>query len=180
MNKKPLSTQRRRGERGMAMMEVLISMLLIAGWMLSNAGLQMGALKFQKSAESRLRAISLFTELAERMEANVRGARAGDYALAATSTATTSTSNCATSTCQPTQLATYDLAQWTARAASTVKITAMSVEDVTPAGGITTYRISLSWEEPRGRQRYASAGDGQAATEVMSYFTTKAVRNATF
>ena len=157
------------------MLEVLVGMLVLALWMLSSAGLQMGALKFQKSAESRLTAVALVSELGERMEANYLGARSGDYALVATDAATVANTDCAALTCQPNALAAFDLAQWTTRAASTLRLNEVSVVDATPAGGITTYTISISWEEQRGRQTYAAGAT--PTTETMSYVTTKVVRN---
>lgn len=166
-----------RQVRGVVMLEVLVGMLVLALWMLSSAGLQMGALKFQKSAESRLTAVALVSELGERMEANYLGARGGDYALVATDAATVANTDCSAVTCQPNALAAFDLAQWTTRAASTLKLTEVSVVDATPAGGITTYTISVSWEESRGRQAYADAASAMPTTETMSYVTTKVVRS---
>ena len=166
-----------RQVRGVAMLEVLVGMLVLALWMLSSAGLQMGALKFQKSAESRLTAVALVSELGERMEANYLGARSGDYALVATDAATVAITDCSAVTCLPNALAAFDLAQWTTRAVSTLKLTEVSVVDATPAGGITTYTISISWEGPRGRQTYADAASARPNTETMSYVTTKVVRN---
>ena len=161
----------------MAMLEVLIGMLLIALWMLASAGLQLGALKFQKSAESRLTAIALASELGERMEANYLGARDGRYALATTGDVSPAGADCAATTCQPDALAVFDLNQWTARVVSALKQGEVSVVEAAAAGGITTYTISVSWEEPRGRQTYADAGNSAPRTETMSYVTTKVVRN---
>ncbi len=162
---------------GFAMIEVLVSMLLIALWMLSSASLQVGAIKIQKSADSRLTAVSLVGELAERMEANRRGASTGDYLLATTSVATETISNCAAASCQPSDIAAYDLAQWTARAAASLKTAQFGVADATPLGGIRTYTISVSWQEPRGRQNYGDSAAASAATETMSYLTTKVIHD---
>ena len=166
----------RQSARGMAMLEVLFGMLLIALWMLASAGLQLGALKFQKSAEFRLTAVTLASELGERMEANYLGARDGRYALATTGAVTSTGSDCAAVTCQPAALAVFDLNQWTTRVVSALKQSEVSVV-VGATGGITTYTISVSWEEPRGRQTYDDAGNSAPRTETMSYVTTKVVRN---
>lgn len=172
-------SRRACGQSGVALLEVLIAMLVIAVWMLSNAGLQLGALKFQKSAESRLRAVTLASEIAERMEANPRGAQSGYYALDATSSATSASTNCASLSCSPQQLAAFDLAQWTGLAASTIDLVETRIDSVAAAGGATAYQISLSWKEPRGRQRYAGS-TGTESTETMTYVATKVVRNVSF
>ena len=169
----------RNGARGVALFEVLIGMVLIAAWLLSYAGLQLGALKFQKSAESRLAAVALSSELAERMEVNLRGAYAGNYSLAATTVPVIMGTDCAAVVCQPSDLAAYDLAQWSARAAAALTLSELSVVVTTPTGGVTTYQINISWQERRGRQTYAADTRSPGArTETMSYVTSKALRNA--
>jgi type IV pilus assembly protein PilV len=155
------------------MIEALISMFLIAMWMLSSAGLHFGILKYQKSSEYRLVAISLASELAERMEANLDGAVAGHYTLLPTSSAVPAGSDCADVDCSPSLIAAYDLSQWSGRASTALVLEAISVTDVTPAGGLRTYNIAISWKEPRGRR-----GSASGSTEAMSYVTTKVVRNA--
>lgn len=164
----------RQRSRGLGMIEVLIGMVVVALWLLSNAGLTLNALRFQKSADSRMTAVSLASELGERMETNYRAAQSGQYALPATNTAPNAARDCAAQTCQPVDLAAYDLAQWTARAASALKLTEVSVTNATPVGGVTTYSISVTWEEPRGRRAHQ---DTSAQSETMSYTTTKLVRN---
>ena len=75
-------------------------------------------------------------------------------------------------------MANYDLADWSARVAAGIKqLQSMSIVDTTPAGGLTTYTITISWNEPKGRQTYEAGAT--AATETMSYVMTKVVRNAT-
>jgi type IV pilus assembly protein PilV len=162
-------------QRGIAMIESLVAMLVIAIWLLANAGLQANAIRFQKSAEYRLAAVSLATELGERMEANRAGALGGNYDLAATDEETTSTASCAGANraCTPLALAQFDLAQWSQRAVESLKISSISVETVTSPGVAQSYLITISWFEPRGRRDY---GNGDGAAEVMSYSTTKAIQ----
>jgi type IV pilus assembly protein PilV len=155
----------RRHQSGIALMEVLISMFIVALWLLASAGMQMG--KLQKSAEFRIKAIALATELGERMEANTTAARAGSYALAAGATLGAAT-NCDTTACTPTQLAEYDLRQWSDRVSSTLKVDEFSVvKDA--AATLAEYTIRISWKEPRGAQTYSTTG----TTETMTYTTVK-------
>lgn len=163
----------RAAAQGVAMIEVLIGMLVIALWLLSSAGLQASSLKFQKGAQSRLTALALAVELSERMEANAAGARSGDYEVSITDTATTTTNDCETSACSPTALANYDLAQWTTRLTQSMILKAATVATVSGAS-VTTYTITIAWDEPRGRQTYA---DKTSKTERMSFTTTKVIRN---
>lgn len=165
----------RASSGGFAMIEVLIAMFLIALWMLASAGTQLASIKFQTSSANRTLAIALAGELSERIEANGVAAKSGSYALAARSTATDSGIDCTTTHCTPTQMAAFDLAQWSARVTSTLPLLAsMSVVAGTNASGLVTYTIRIDWNEPRGRQTYASSG----TTEVLSYVLTRTVRHA--
>lgn len=149
------------------MIEVLVSMLIIAMWLLASAGMQVGMFKLQKSADYRLKAIALATELGERMEANGVEAQAGSYALAAGATVT-APSDCAQVACSKADLAKYDLKQWSDRVSSAMIVDTVTVTLDTTAAQ-KTYSISISWKEPRGRQTYSATG----ATETATYTTIK-------
>jgi type IV pilus assembly protein PilV len=153
-------------ERGVAMMEVLVSMLVIALWLLGSAGMQAGMFKLQKSAGSRLTAMALATELSESMQANLGGAKAGSYALAADATLSGET-DCTAQHCSSTDLAAYDLRTWKSRVTSNLSTGAANVAYST-ASGLPTYTITISWAEPRGRQTYSSAGNTETATFVIT------------
>ena len=155
-------------QQGIAMLEVLISILLIALWMLASAGMQVGMFKLQKGADSRLRAIALVSELGERMEANTAGAKAGSYVVSSLGSVPSFTTDCATAACSAANLAAFDLKQWSDRVTSTLQGSTAVVSQVT-AAGITTYTITLSWTEQRGRQTYSTAGQ----TETASFTTVK-------
>lgn len=162
------------GPRGIAMIEVLVSMLIVALWLLASAGMQAGMFKLQKSAEFRLRAIELVTELGERMEANSVAAKDGRYALAAGATIGTA-SNCAAVACSGPDLAQYDLQQWSDRVTNQnlllVDTFSVVYDDTEPR----SYVISIAWKEPRGRQSYATGDttDASGATETARYTAIK-------
>ncbi len=163
------------GQRGIAMIEVLVSMLIVALWLLASAGMQAGMFKLQKSAEFRLRAIELVTELGERMEANSEAAKDGRYALAAGATVGAA-SNCAAVACSASALAQYDLQQWSARVTNQNLLlvdTFSVIYDATAEP--RSYVISIAWKEPRGRQSYATGDttDATDATETARYSAIK-------
>jgi type IV pilus assembly protein PilV len=161
--------RRQTGQQGLAMIEVLVSMLIIAMWLLASAGMQVGMFKLQKSADFRLRAIVLATELGERMEANSTAAKNGGYVLSAGATVNAPI-DCAKAACSPADLASYDLQQWSARVRSALIVETFTVTKVTTAA-LATYNIHISWKEPRGRQTYSTSG----TTESASYVTIKVV-----
>ena len=161
------SMRREAGQQGIAMIEVLVSMLIIAMWLLASAGIQVGMFKLQKSADYRLKAIALATELGERMEANSDEAKAGRYALEDDETVT-APSDCAKVACSPANLAKYDLKQWSDRVSSALIVDKVTVTHDTTAAQ-ATYSIRISWKEPRGRQTYSATG----STETATYTTIK-------
>lgn len=166
----------RRVPRGAALIEALIAMLLIAVWMLSSAGLQIGSMKMQQSSSHRFIAVALAGELGEAIEANTAGANAGHFALAARNTALTSATDCRATFCTPQQLATYNLAQWSARVVTALPVQDMAVVRSTTADGLNLYTITVRWRENPGRSAGARAFEG---TETMSVVLEKVVRNAT-
>ena len=161
-------------QRGFSMLEVLVSLMLIAIAMLGQAGMQANALKFSKGASFRMQAVMLGIELGERMEANKTGATAGSYVIAtATSTVSTAGTDCGTASCDATALAAYDLAQWTTRVSAILPSGTWQVTQ-SVAGNPSTYAIVLTWQDRRsdaGRTTYSTTG----TSETLSLTTTKVV-----
>lgn len=162
------------GQAGFSMIEVLISLVLIAVAMFGHAGLQLNAMKFAKGGATRMHAVFLSNELAERMEANRAGAIAGDYVIpGVTSTPTTAGSDCTAGECTAAALASYDLAEWSTRVAAALPGASWRVLQ-TAAGNPSTYTILVNWEERRANANsttFATAG----ASDVLSLTSTKVV-----
>jgi type IV pilus assembly protein PilV len=151
------------------LLEVLISLLLIALWMASSAGMQAAMIRLQKGADLRQRGVTLAADLAERMQANPVAAKAGSYALAALP-APAAAADCSGQACTPDQLAAWDLTQWSGSLSAALVLDAVSVT-MDNSSGLTAYTIRISWREPRGRQTHGSS----AATEVSSLVTSKVI-----
>ena len=158
-----------QGLRGLAMLEVLISMLLIALWLASSAGMQTAMIRMQKGADLRSRSVSLATDLGERMQANPVAARAGLYALA-TLPAPVAAVDCSAQACTPDQLAAWDLSQWSGSLNAALVVDAVSVV-LNNSGALTSYTIRISWREPRGRQTSGNS----AAFEVSTLVSDKVI-----
>ena len=109
------------------MLEVLVSLVLIAITLLGQAGLQASALKLNKGATLRMQAVLLADELAERIENNKTAAIAGSYVVANSSTPAAVGTNCLTNFCMPTELATYDLAVWQAGIVARLPVSSWTV-----------------------------------------------------
>jgi type IV pilus assembly protein PilV len=111
----------RRGASGFTMLEVLISIIVIAFGLLGVAGLQAFALKNSQSASMRSVATVLATDMIDRIKANSKGATDGFYnETSATAVAPTSVPGCLNSSgcATPQQLAQNDLFEWKAMVAA--------------------------------------------------------------
>ena len=164
---------RRNGgsQRGFSMIEVLISLVLIAVAMLGQAGLQANALRFSKSGALRMQAVFLSNEMAERMEGNKAGAIAGNYVIgSASSTVLTSATDCMSAPCSSSVLAAYDLAEWTARVSAVLPSATWQITQTT-TGNPSTYSVVITWQDRRAdstRTTYSTTGTTETFTVTTS------------
>lgn len=164
--------RRRRAQRGFSMIEVLVTMMIIALALLGAAGLQANALRINKGGQTRVQAVFLAADLAERMEANRAGAVAGVYAVANSSTPSDSGRACDANACTPQQLADFDLSQWQYAVSQTLPQASWTITHST-TGNPSTYTILISWVDRRSNTQYASTG----TSESSKYTTTRTVLN---
>lgn len=99
------------GQRGVGLIEVLISITIASFALLGLAGLQATALKYQKTAQFRSLASQYSADMADRMRANVAGA-ASYVTTDAYAALPASLPDCATAACTPANVAKADLYNW--------------------------------------------------------------------
>lgn len=140
-------------ERGTTLVEVLVALLVIGVGMLGIASLYVTTLQAKTTSLSRMQAINLATDMAERIRANP-GAPAS-YAIAtgapaaAPSVVCVQTASTSATACTAAQMAATDLFDWSARVSSTLPGTVS--RSIAQAGtNPTTYTITLNWSEPAG------------------------------
>ncbi len=97
-------------QQGISMIEVLVTMIVMAIGLLGMAGLQFTSLKNLNSSNFRYQASILAYDMAERMRANASGVSAGDYSAISVD-GTESTVNC-TSGCTSSSIASLDSYEW--------------------------------------------------------------------
>ena len=183
-------------QRGFSMLEILITLVIVAIALLGTAGLQVYAMRVNKGGQFRTQAIFLASGIAERMEANKAGAVAGNYVATSTAPATMGT-DCETAACDSTNLASYDLKKWEDSIVDPlsplpgvswqicIDADSDSVCDTpqTPANPIN-YRIVISWTDRSTNTTYgaynaaSSVGINAAGTgERFSYTATRTIGN---
>lgn len=167
---------RRRAERdrqrGISMIEVLVTLMFISFALLGTAGLQAYAMRVAQGGQFRTQAVFLVADLAERMEANKAGAISGAYVLATSGTPVPLSATCTTRACSSADLATYDLSQWQNAVAAVLPQSSWTVTQGV-AGNPTTYNITVSWVDRRTDTTYETSNTG----ETFSYTAARTIFN---
>lgn len=135
-------------QRGLSMIEILITILIVAIGFLGVASMQMLNLKTVNNTQYRSMATLHAYDMAERMRSNVASVKAGLYEIS-DADASSTTATC--SACNAVQMAAVDADQWKTqiRNKDTAAITDLprgkgKVEQVP---GTSFYDITVSWQE---------------------------------
>ena len=145
----------RRNQRGFSMIEVLVTLLIIALALLGTAGLQAYSMRMNKGGQFRTQAVFLVADLTERMEANKNAVSKGAYALAQSGVPEPLLTSCADAVCTCDRLpggacsalALYDLSVWQNAVAATLPQSTWSV--VNAGGNPSTVTVTVSWVDRR-------------------------------
>lgn len=95
--------------QGFSLIEVLISLSILAAGLLGMTALQNEALQFNQAAFTDSQAQFLINDMVERIRAN---SGSNLYAINYTEDTPTASVDCATETCTSAEMAVWDLAQW--------------------------------------------------------------------
>lgn len=161
----------RAGSRGFSMLETLVTLLIIAIWLLGSAGVQTIAMKLNKSSAMRNQAILLAAEVGERMENNRSAAADKKYDLKKKTPK--EKFDCMTKSCSPNQLAEHDLYEVYKRAIDNGFDIEITLVKGTKDDPTVTYTIEVSWVDRKGNQTYAAG-----AEETGIYTSSKTVYRA--
>jgi type IV pilus assembly protein PilV len=149
----------RRHARGVTLIEVLVTMVIVAIGLLGLAGLQVRGLSIQKDAHGRAIATQLALDLADRMRANIDPATAPagvpppQYEFTTNYGGTppaSPTTDCALTACTLAQQALYDLQRWFAQVQQSLPGGWARVERVP---GEPSWDVTLMWQETGFRSR---------------------------
>lgn len=130
-------------QRGDTMIEVLITIIIIAVGVLGTAAMQVTTLKNLSSSHSASIAAIVAEDFSERMRANPTATLANGYVHSA---APGGFPDCAANACTPAQLADYDMGTWWAQL--TAVLPAGSAE-VTRNAGTNTFVLTVRWDDDR-------------------------------
>lgn len=171
-------------QHGFSMVEVLITLVIVATALFGTAGLQVYAMRMNQGGQFRTQAVFIASDIAERMEANKAAAVAGNYAVASTSTASVPAADCAQAVCDPANLANWDISQWETSIVNLSLPQASWQITQTTAGNPSTYDIIIRWTDRRADTTYAAYNatspvglNAVGTSEVFSYTATRTISN---
>lgn len=143
-------------QRGLSMIEILVTLTIVAFGLLGLLGLQARALSYQKDSFDRKAAAELVAQLGERMRANHLGFLAGSYATTfEAATATPGAVTTCTAPCTSAQVATRDLDEWRIELRRRIPGAAAYIQwDAANPSWVT---VAMAWAEPQAPAR--NAGD---------------------
>jgi type IV pilus assembly protein PilV len=133
-----------RRQRGDTMIEVLVTIIIIAVGVLGAAALQVTTLKNLSASHSASVAAIVAQDFSERMRANPVAALANDYVHSA---APTSDTDCVTNPCATAaDLAAYDMETWWAQVTAVLP---SGSGQVTRNAGTNIFVLTVRWDENR-------------------------------
>lgn len=132
-------------QRGITMVESLVALVVLSVGLLGIAGLYVTSLRTGRTAMLRTQAVSLVSDMGDRIRANGRAQAA--YDLASYGGAPAEHDCVVNANCSAAELAEDDLARWIARVDATMPGPVANVEYFGVAGQPDRYRITLSWQE---------------------------------
>lgn len=139
-------------ESGLSMIEVLVSMVIVAFGLLGLLGLQARALSFQKDSFDGRAAAELANQMSDRIKANMLGFRDRNYIGDMLPTENPMAfAACATpGQCTAAEIATRDQARWQdeVRRRLPTAATYMVPDNANPAGWPRFVTVTIGWREP--------------------------------
>jgi len=151
-------------ERGLTLIEILVTLVVTSLGLLGIAALQARGLQSNYDAYLYSQAAALAYDMAERIRANPVGATAGGYNTAMTNTP--SVADCVSVECSsPAQMAAYDKYNW--KENQVKKLLPEASASINYSASIVT--IVIRW---RGRAQGNCASDGSAGTEFTCFTLT--------
>ena len=151
-------------QRGLSLIEVLVTLLTVSLALLGTVGLQAYSLRLSQGAQFRIQAVLLVADLVERLEANKAGAVSGFYVQSSASS-----KNCVAQPCSHAELAAYDLAQWRSAVFAALPHATAQVTRA-EAGNPSTYTIRIAWVDRR-----SGGVDDFGAGQRLVYSTTRSI-----
>ncbi len=134
---------------GVSLLEVLITVLVLAVGLLGIASMQVLGVQHNQSAHSRSQASLLAYDIMDRMRNNYDASASYSKAFTDVPSAPVNTENCALTTCTPAQIAAYDLYYWDKSVDELLPNSENAISYVDTASGSRIFTIQIRWQDSR-------------------------------
>lgn len=141
-----MNQNRQTTMRGFTLIEVLVTLVVLAIGLLGLAGLQTTSLKHNNNAYQRTQATFLAYDILDRMRANPMGVENGNYDSIDTGGGSLTDPGCIDTSCDPVTLATSDVFEWADRL-TTVLPSGRGV--IVGNGANTPFTVTVMWDDMR-------------------------------
>lgn len=155
----------RQNQRGVSLLEILISLFILAAGLFGLSSLQMASLKNVNNAQFHTIATTYAYDMAERMRSNKDGIENGAYDDIKSSVS--KAPNCisdASTVCSSSEIAEYDGYIWNSQIKSDVNVGGLPSGEGTVLKDGSTYKITIKWKELQSN----SAVNGDDATFILN------------
>ena len=163
---------------GFTMIEVLVTIVLIAGALLGTAGMQSFALKANQSAQFRSEAIVLAVDVMERIEANNKVAFSGGYGAVSLPDGKDLKVDCNLNFCSSAELVEWDTKQVEVNMKKQLPDGKVDITWTAPVGTSKTgtYTVKVTWTERAYRQKSTATENNVGdKTETFTYTLTRTI-----
>ena len=150
-------------QQGVGLIEVLVSVLVLTVGILGVVAMQTRALQFSQESIYTSQALMMAYEMTDRIRAN-KGSE-GSY-LVDYGTQVTAQNDCISNICNPTQMASYDTAEWKTALAGNLPLGDGEIT-VDNSGPRPFYVISVRFTDSRIDQALDGGAGGETLREVQ-------------
>jgi len=160
-----------RHEYGFSLLEVLISVIILAVGLIGIAALQITTSVYSESSLHRGQASMLAREIIERMRVNLDQAKTGGYDISALPSLTQDCSGTAAD-CTPAEMGAHDLRVWSARLAGLLPsgdAVIATNPPADPAVDPAVISVAISWNERRSRGLTVATDEDLRTTQTFQF-----------
>lgn len=133
------------------MIEILVTVLVLAIGLLGLGGLQLTGLKYNHSAYLRSQATLLASDIIDRLRANRDIARAGSYDISLGTTPASTSCMGTGNNCTPAAMAAADLSEWKQNLQGLLPAGDGAISR-TVAGNEVRFTITIQWDDSHGEE----------------------------
>ncbi|HAT1883703.1 type IV pilus modification protein PilV [Legionella pneumophila] len=162
--------------KGMTLLEVLISVVILAIGMLGIASMLIVSNKANNSSYAKLQAVQAVYDIFDRIRANSEAASNGSYNISNIgsngypTTVNTPSVLCNASVCNPSQLAQYDTWYWLTRVVSQLPNGSGSITSaLSGVAGNTVITVTVQWDDSKAQNELGASSSSSGTANFVQF-----------